>query len=78
MQGRRLPDGWHTTDSEPGDYWRTPDGHWEIRDPLGNAGRIGTHTVEEHDDGTITVTPSILDPDEGGYHGFLQHGVWTP
>lgn len=79
MKGRRLPDGWHNwSDSEPGDYWRTPDGHWEVRDPFGSIGRIGRHTVEELEDGTITVTPSILDPDIGGYHGWLTMGEWTP
>lgn len=79
MIGRRLPDGWHSfQDSQAGDYWKTPDGRWEIRDPLGNAGGIGKHKVEEHEDGTISVTPSIWDPDKGGYHGFLTRGVWSP
>lgn len=50
---------------------------WEIRDPFGALGRIGKHEVEEHDDGTITVTPSILDPDPPDFHGHLLRGVWT-
>lgn len=31
-------------------------------------------TITEHDDGTISVTPSIMDP--GGWHGYLTRGVW--
>jgi len=49
---------------------------WEICDPLGHAGRLGSHDVTEHEDGTITVSPSILDPEAGGWHGFLERGVW--
>lgn len=36
------------------------------------------HRVVEHDDGTITVSPSIMvsqgQPDQ--WHGFLERGVW--
>jgi hypothetical protein len=31
----------------------------------------------EHEDGTITITPSIHDTSEGGYHGFLTNGCWS-
>lgn len=36
------------------------------------------HSFAEHDDGTITVSPSILAvrPDGNGWHGYLEHGVW--
>lgn len=30
--------------------------------------------IVEHDDETITVTPSIMDP--SGWHGYLTNGVW--
>lgn len=90
MQGRRLPDGAHFRDAEPGDYWKQPyhedadfngprgvSWQWTIRDPDARYGTIATHTVEEHEDGTITVDPSIWDhPD--GYHGHLVKGVWSP
>lgn len=77
MTGRRLPDGWNYAESEPGDYWLTPKGWWELRDPNGALGRLGSgHTVTVHDDGTITVSPSILSPDPGGWHGWLERGVW--
>jgi hypothetical protein len=82
MKGRRLPDG--EVDYrrvEAGDYWRPenrPEGEWWICDPLGNVGRISKHTVVEHEDGTITVTPSIAATGaEGAWHGWLTRGVWT-
>lgn len=40
---------------------------------------MSSHRIEEHEDGSITVSPSILCTDgEGGhsYHGFLKRGVW--
>lgn len=33
------------------------------------------HTITEHDDGAITVSPSIQ-CQCCGWHGFLEHGVW--
>lgn len=70
-QGRRVeyPNDWR--DSRPGDYCKVPheddlrraDGQpvWYIRDPRGRVGALVNHSVTEHDDGTITVSPSILD-----------------
>lgn len=44
-------------------------------------GWLGNHQITEHDDGTITVSPSILiqstwasEPVQ--WHGWLEHGVW--
>ncbi len=87
-QGRRLPDvaagdpeNWQTwKDARPGDYIKVTgerDGRdaWYLKDPRGSVGALRTHTVEEHDDGTITVSPSIDDP-PNGWHGFLECGVW--
>lgn len=86
MQGRRVeyPGDWR--DSQPGDYCKVPEGEgpkradgkpvWYVRDPFGHVGTLLTHTVEEHEDGTITVMPSILDP--GEYEDFkagaAEHG----
>lgn len=50
-----------------------------IKDPSGHVGRCGSHTVTEHDDGTVTVSRSILATvAEHGHdwHGFLERGVW--
>lgn len=56
--------------------------------PNGALGNLAGHQVVEHDDGTITVAPSILCHPHGeldendqrvekpGWHGFLECGVW--
>lgn len=57
---------------------------WYLRSPAGDVCTIGwdlpgqarVHEITEHPDGTITVSPSIVFP-RGGYHGFLQSGVWS-
>ena len=92
MQGRRVPDveDPHSTHPrlEPGDYRRTKRGGewvWECRPPGDHPetvqGNLGKHDITEHDDGTITVSPSILiqttwagKPHE--WHGYLERGVW--
>lgn len=54
---------------------------WMVRTPNGHLGNLAAHDVTEHEDGTITVSPSILvsSPQEGElYHGFLTKGEWTP
>lgn len=57
-------------------------GWWEICTPDGHLGCLDPklHTVTEHDDGTITVAPSIdmSRRHAGAYHGFLRNGEWTP
>ena len=67
---------------QPGDYGRTPKGEWWVAVPFGQVagGAFIDHQVTEHDDGTITVDPSILVyPSSGfeGFHGWLRQGVWT-
>lgn len=42
-------------------------------------GNLSQHSVIEHEDGTITVSPSILIGQSTGiksWHGYLEHGVW--
>ena len=57
-------------------------GHWVVRPPGRHAGGIPRHEVVEHEDGTITVSPSIMlyDVDETGkmvvWHGYLIKGEW--
>lgn len=81
MQGKRrdftegLP--------EPGDFGKGPDGRWYGCVPgfeedvvIAN---LSAHDVVEHDDGTITVAPSILvsQPHKGTlWHGYLERGMW--
>lgn len=58
------------------------DNSWYGRPPGHHAGSFKQHSVVEHEDGTITVSPSILltDFDDNGekviWHGYLEMGVW--
>jgi len=63
-----------------GDYCQNPDGKWLVRPPLSGPGyltllgpRENGWTVTEHEDGTISASPSIK---TARWHGFLDHGVW--
>ena len=85
MSGRRLETvAEFYASQEPGVYVKVtstdPDGIgrevWYVRDPNGRVGRLEDHAVVEHEDGTITVSPSILDASPGGWHGFLERGEW--
>ena len=58
----------------------TRSGWWEVTTPDGHVGSLNpqVHNVVEHEDGTITVTPS-LDMSKrhpGGWHGYLTRGVF--
>ena len=70
-----------------GDYWYDT-GSWHVACALWPDGdvshitdfaiaNLAAHTVVEHEDGTITVSPSILvsSPHRGQWHGFLERGV---
>ncbi len=59
MTGRRLPDG-EIAHMDPGDYQRDEHGGWWVCVPNGDACNVSTWTVVEHEDKTITVSPSIL------------------
>lgn len=79
MNGQRLPDGTDWSSTMPnGAYWKDERGVWMCTTPNGKFGSLAKHHVVEHDDQTITVTPSIL-VDDGrarAWHGFLERGVW--
>ena len=80
MEGRRLPDGDATQlDYAPGDYAKDlQTGWWFFRTPNNLLASMRTHTVEEHEDGSITVSPSIVvdTPGVAYWHGWLERGVW--
>ena len=65
-----------------GDYARDASGAWSCMAPGGLVGNLRNHDVTEHEDGTITVSPSIKitgSNDDGSpatYHGFIEKGVW--
>ena len=72
----------------PGSYGKVIDEdmgkeHWYCCTPNGEMGNLGAHKVTEHEDRTITVSPSILvsiQLTSGGrkelWHGWLERGVW--
>jgi hypothetical protein len=88
MKGRRIyPNSDGTFKLERGDYifvhdrWfaRVPDERMNDMD----LSDLSLHTITEHEDGTITVSPSIKHTgnNEGWtkkivWHGFLERGVW--
>jgi hypothetical protein len=85
-QGRRVypADDTGVLRFAEGDYGQDPKtGRWYGRVPGGDLGDLTNHQITEHEDGTITVSPSILvygGDGQGGYreawHGFLERGVW--
>lgn len=86
MKGIRLPDGEADPWPPPhGAYWREPvQGRlvWYCITPNGLYGGLANHDVIAHDDGTITVSPSIHvrlprgnDPEQN-WHGYLERGEW--
>ena len=68
-------------DSAKGDYWRDA-GVWygwcPTPGPRNLLCSLETHKITEHEDGTITVDPSILTRLYDGtvWHGWLRRGVW--
>lgn len=86
MQGTRLPDNaLHDDPFQPLAYGRVEVGGEQLRwqwwavSPNGHLGNLDAHEVTEHEDGTITVSPSILISEPNGtelWHGYLEHGVW--
>jgi len=61
-----------------GDYGKNlKDNNWYARPFGGHTGGLKEHCVVEHEDGTITVSPSILiEGYDGQWHGYLEKGVW--
>ena len=68
---------------QAGEYGRI-EGQWYACTPSGDLANLTAHEVAEHEDGTITVSPSILvsttSPNKGTrvelWHGYLERGVW--
>ena len=73
---------------QPGDYWKNVDtgtfyAACPVPDPDGGVilASLCKHSIVEHEDGTISVQPSIrVTGGPGGtkelYHGFLENGSW--
>lgn len=81
MTGRRVREFSDPTEFVPGDYGYWHD-HWVAETPNGHGANLASHRVTEHEDGTITVSPSIaVSTSVNGkpvqvYHGWLERGVW--
>lgn len=91
MQGTRIEyDGVGGIPAN-GCYWRDGrDGKWYGMTPNGHLAGLANHNVVEHEDGTITVAPSIkvsgigygdhirvTDGEERElWHGYLERGAW--
>ena len=81
MIGKRIyPDNDGNLLLSQGDYGQHINGEWFARPPNSHTGSLKNHEVVVHNDGTITVNPSILicDEEKELYHGYLKCGEWTP
>ena len=63
---------------DSGEYGQSPEGNWYCCPPNTNLiANITAHTITEHDDKTITVSPSILVQYKSEkWHGYLELGIW--
>jgi hypothetical protein len=86
MKGRRVEyrESWQPNKGpQPGDYWKDSGGYFGGVTPNGHFCNLAAHAIIEHDDATITVTPSILvsgnvgvSPVRTMWHGWLKNGEW--
>jgi hypothetical protein len=92
MQGRRLPDDATIADMKPGDYllrgarrmvWLCLPNGAQANLPVSKSTATDARTwgLVEHDDGSLSLSPSILlhpspPADPVGWHGYLERGVW--
>lgn len=86
IQGKRVDclrdkDGWISLN--PGEYCKDENSVWWVRcpadgdycaHPITHPSKKERWTVVEHEDGTITASPSIHLV--GIWHGYLERGVW--
>lgn len=80
MQGQRVDSGdpYHWPEGAYGLFHDT----WRGKTPGGHGCNLAGHDVTEHEDGTITVSPSIAvstrraGQDIRLWHGYLERGVW--
>lgn len=82
MKGTRV-ETWRELTDTKGAYMKDREGTWWAHAPTHNfIGNLGGHEIIEHDDGTITVSPSILcwqgeGAERKEYHGYLKAGEWS-
>jgi len=81
MQGKRVqlvPQEGGFQRLSAGEYGQWTDGTWYASTPNDHGANLSHHDVVEHEDGTISVQPSILVSvhDVPLWHGYLTRGVW--
>jgi hypothetical protein len=84
MQGKRHDLTPEYEALEPGEYGKHyENGMWYCRAPqfggfYAGMGNLSAHEIIEHEDGTITVSPSILitGHHDKQWHGYLEGGIW--
>ena len=81
MQATRVEKSPHLL--EPGEFTQADYGTerkvYFAKSPNGLLANLARHSITEHEDGTITVAPSILvrgGSGDGEWHGYLERGVW--
>ena len=72
IKGRKVE---HNNRKQLWDYWLRPNGEWYGMTPAGIC-NLGAHEITEHEDGTISASPSILVGPDNAWHGYLERGVW--
>jgi hypothetical protein len=86
MQGKRvelIPQQGGFQLLKAGEYGKWTDGTWHGCTPGDNGCNLSAHKITEHEDGTITVSPSIRvsitnskGADQELWHGWLERGIW--
>lgn len=79
MKGKRVyPDEEGLLNLKSGEYGCYENGTWYAI-PFNSKliANLNGHNIVEHEDGTITVSPSILVRNHTlSWHGYLERGVW--
>lgn len=82
-QGRRVADETMPWDLEAGDYCLRNGAPWVCLPNGVGPARLEDWNPVWHEDGTLTLSPSILDSGgdsakgiPAGWHGYLERGVW--
>lgn len=72
-------DNYESRSADVVSYWKTEHGYLIYFPDVDLLGNLARHSITEHENGTITVTPSILvTAAHRGVqkHGYLTNGEW--
>jgi hypothetical protein len=76
MKGERV---WNVEPHllKPGQYTKWSGEYYAVPPDTALLAGLRAHKIDEHPDGTITVSPSILvSQGDQSWHGYLEKGVW--